>query len=136
MECDCSSIFFASAGARPHERQDSEPVCRPCVAYRKREVTIMCDFLHGKPHGVPRFHQPIQEIRVRPTPIAKLLSGGAGLGEIQIRPSARVESGRERLNRAAESSKRSQNISFIAWMEATPINAVSARLKEREPRGR
>ena len=35
--------------------------------------TIMCDFLHGKSHVVPRFHQPLQEIRVRSTPIAKLL---------------------------------------------------------------
>ena len=35
--------------------------------------TIMCDFLHGKSHVVPRFHQPLQEIRVRSTLIAKLL---------------------------------------------------------------
>src|SRR5271155_5366987 len=26
--------------------------------------TIMCDFLHGKSHGVPRFHQPLLGIRV------------------------------------------------------------------------
>ena len=57
-------------------------------------------------------------------------------GNHQIRPSAKVESARARLNRTAESSKRSQNISLIAWMEATPVNKVSVRLKTREPCGR
>jgi hypothetical protein len=35
--------------------------------------TTTCDFLHRKSHVVPRFHQLLQEIRVRFIPIAKLL---------------------------------------------------------------
>jgi hypothetical protein len=34
----------------------------------------MRDFLRGKSHAVRRLHQHLQEIRVRTTPIAKLLS--------------------------------------------------------------
>src|SRR5271156_3635122 len=33
----------------------------------------MYDFIHGKSHVVPRFRQPLQEIRLRSTPIAKPL---------------------------------------------------------------
>jgi hypothetical protein len=54
--------------------ENHEKACRfPDFLRRSTSRGQLCDFLHGKSHVVPRFHQPLQEIRVRSTSIAKLL---------------------------------------------------------------
>ncbi len=68
----CGLIKIARSGF-PWEKTTKRPVAPRISCDAALSRTIMCDFLHGKSQVVPRFHQPLQEIRVRSTPIAKLL---------------------------------------------------------------
>ncbi len=63
---DCQSAFVCGPGS---------PRTDPGFPARCSREICACGFLHGKPHEAPWFHQPAQEIRVRPGLLSAVPSG-------------------------------------------------------------
>ena len=57
----------------PGKKTTKRPVASRDFLRAALTRVMMCGFLHGKPHAVRWHHQTQQHIRVRSTPIAKLL---------------------------------------------------------------